>query len=80
MRPNPDFNGDMGKIPGMETDESGDPVVPEMPWDGFGGMPDGARPEGMTPPPIPGGMVPGGQMPQDGQSPPDGFDGTIPKN
>jgi hypothetical protein len=64
----------------METDENGDPMVPEMPQGGFGGMPDGERPEGMTPPMIPGGMMPGGQMPPNGQSPPDGFDGAMPEN
>jgi len=80
MGQNPGFYGDRGEIPGMETDENGDPMVPEMPQGGFGGMPDGERPEGMTSPMIPGGMMPGGQMPPNGQSPPDGFDGTMPEN
>lgn len=55
--------GNRGEMPGMETDEAGNPVVPEMPDGGFGF--GGAMPGGMTPPAMPEGAF-------NGMTPPDG--------
>ena len=72
----PDFN----EIPGIDTDENGNAVIPEMPEGGFGDFGGGQMPGGA----FPGGEMPSGDIPE-GMTPPDmggmpqgGFGGGIP--